>query len=484
MPETRQLGRRAASLAIVNAIDYAIQFLLPIVLVRCLDPVDFGHYRMVWLVMGTIMGLVTTSLPTSLYYFLPRSTPEQKRLYINQTLIIHAAVGLVAALAVSNLNPWLPAGLGLSGAAAWAVPAFVLLWILASTLDVLPTAEERVSFQARAGIGLSLARVLLLSAAALLWRELEPVLVALVLVAGFRVGTLLAYVGLHHGLRGPWLRRRLVAEQLRFVSPFWASGSLYNLRVQADQWVAATLFPLASYAAFSVAGVIAPMLMPIRHAINFAFLPAMSRSEADGDIRAMIDLNARANVLAGAIALPAFAFIFAYAEDVITLVYTANYLAAAPVMRIFIIGLSVMVIELASVTLILKEGPFTVRLNFATLVGSVAVNWVAAHALGLPGAAIGTAASMYADRYLTLRRVKRATGIPFKSLQHWRDLALLLAAAIFAGALSFAATRVQWPDAAPIVRLLAGGGILSLGYAGVLLLFGRELLRSWGALRP
>lgn len=472
-PETRQLGRRAASLVVANTFDYGIQFLLPIVLVRCLDPVEFGHYRMVWLVMGTVMGVVTTSLPTSLYYFLPRSNSERRRLYINQTLLVHLLAGMVAALAVSGLNPWLPSRLVLTGPAGWIIPAFVLLWIVASTLDVLPTVEERVSFQTRAGISLSLLRVVLLSLVAFIWRDLEPVLIALVIVAAFRVGTLLGYIAVHHGLRGPWLRHESLVEQLRFVSPFWASGSLYNLRVQADQWVAATLFSLSSYAAFSVAAVIASLVMPIRHAINFAFLPTMSRSEADGDVRTMIDLNARANLLAGVIIFPAFAFIFAFAEDVITIVYTANYLAAAPVMRIFIFGLTPMVIELASVTLILKQGPFTVRLNFATLVGSVATNWAAAHACGLPGAAIGTAAGMWADRYLTLRRVRFATGIPWRSLQDWRGLVQLFGAAVSGAVLAWAVVNVEWPHAAPLLRVATGAAVMGLGYLAVLAVLGR-----------
>ena len=480
VPESRQLGRRAASLGIANTIDYGIQFLLPIILVRCLDPVDFGHYRMLWLVMGTVMGMVTMSLPTSLYYFLPRLSAERKRLFINQTLLVHLCAGLVAAWAVSPLDPWYPARFALSGAGAWAVPAFVLLWIVGSTLDVLPTVEERIAFQSWTSIGLSLTRVLLLSVAALVWRDLAAVLIALLLLASFRVGTLLGYVGVHHGLRGPLVQRKAIADQLRFASPFWVSASLYNLRVQADQWVAATLFPLGAYAAFSIAGVIAPMLMPVRQAVNFAFLPTMSRAVAEGDIKGMIALNARANVLAAAIILPAFAFIFAFAEDVITLVYTANYLAAAPVMRVFIAGLVVLVIELASVTLILNEGPFTVRLNFATLIGSVVANWIAAQALGLPGAAVGTAVGMWADRYLTLRRVKRATGIPLRALQDWSGLGALLAAAVFGAVVSNAVVNAGWPTAPPFLRVVTGGVVLCAAYAAVLALLARSGLRVEG----
>src|SRR5262249_37731808 len=52
---TASLARRALSLGTANAIDYALQFLLPIVLTRTLDPHSFGQYRLLWLAVSTLM---------------------------------------------------------------------------------------------------------------------------------------------------------------------------------------------------------------------------------------------------------------------------------------------------------------------------------------------------------------------------------------------------------------------------------------------
>ena len=43
------LARRAFSLGAVKALDNTLQFLLPIVLVRCIDAQTFGEYRLLWL---------------------------------------------------------------------------------------------------------------------------------------------------------------------------------------------------------------------------------------------------------------------------------------------------------------------------------------------------------------------------------------------------------------------------------------------------
>src|ERR1043166_9382585 len=105
------LARRAFSLGAVKAFDNALQFLLPVVLVRCLDTHTFGEYRLLWLAVGTVMALAPLSMPGGLYYFLPRSDAPARRLYVHQTLVFLACSGLASAFIVSPLNPWLPATL-------------------------------------------------------------------------------------------------------------------------------------------------------------------------------------------------------------------------------------------------------------------------------------------------------------------------------------------------------------------------------------
>jgi O-antigen/teichoic acid export membrane protein len=106
---TAGLGRRVFSLGSASAFDYALQFLLPVVLVRALDVHSFGEYRLLWLAIGTLMALTTLTIAGSLYYFLPRSDAAQKRLYINQTLVFLGLAGLVSGWLLSPWNPWLPA---------------------------------------------------------------------------------------------------------------------------------------------------------------------------------------------------------------------------------------------------------------------------------------------------------------------------------------------------------------------------------------
>ena len=467
MSATRQLGRHALTLGAANAVEAGLQFLLPVVLVRCLAPEAFGEYRLLWLAVGTVMALLTQAMPGSLYYFLPRSEAADKRLYINQALLVLLAAGAAAAWAVSAWNPWLPEQLAALARHRYVVPAFVLLWVVASLLDLLPMVEERIAWQARSVAGLAALRSAALALAAALTGELAPVFAVLLGFVAFKVALLLWYIARFHGLRGPWLRWGALAHQVGTVAPFAAASTLYSLRSQADQWVAAALFSVASFAAFSIGALLAPLLTLLRKSVSHVFLPGMSRLQAGGDLRGMLEMNIRANVMVGALAFPTLAFAFAFAGDLVTLVFTATYLEAAPVMRVYIAGLAVLVLELASLTFLLQQGGFVLRLGAVALALSVALSLLGAQAWGLAGAAAGSTAAAYLDLAVTLRRVAQRTGVPLAELQDWRALGLLLLFAVLAAALAAALVGHFLAGGAPLARLALGGALLAAVYAAM-----------------
>lgn len=478
------LARRALSLGTANAIDYALQFLLPIVLTRTLDPQSFGQYRLLWLAVSTLMLITPMCMHQSLYYFLPRSNRSTQRLYINQALLFLAGAGVVSAWAVSHWNPLLPGSLShLAHGHASAVPAFVLLWIFAAALDILPTAEEQVAWQARAIVSLSALRALALSAAAIATHDLAAVLWTLAAFAAVKAGLLLYYVARHHGLGLPILRRDTFAAQVRQAAPFALSGALHGVRQQADQWIAAALFTVAQFASFSIATVMAPLVQIFRQSVNHVFLPSMSRLQATGDVKGMLELNGRANAMVALLVYPLLAFAFVFAEPLISLVYTPAYLDAVPVLRIYTVGLVAFVVEITSILFVLHQGPFAARVNGFVLLISVPLSYFGAHEWGLQGAALGSVAAIYAERLVSLSRIARLTGRPVMRLQSWNTLAgLLAAAAIAAGVAAAALSRVEL---APLARLAAGAAIVAAVYPAALFLTGQrqELADFIAALR-
>jgi O-antigen/teichoic acid export membrane protein len=470
------LERRALSLGTANAIDYALQFMLPMVLTRTLDPHSFGEYRLLWLAVSTLMMVTPMCMPPSLYYFLPRSDRPTQRLYINQTLIFMVFAGLVSAWALSLWNPFLPGKFeAINEGHGIVVPAFVLLWVFAMVLDILPTAEERVSWQAKVIVSLSATRAVALSAAAIVTRELAPVLWVLLAFTGLKAAILIHYVAKYHGLGGPLIRKDTFTAQVRQAAPFALSGTLHGIRVQGDQWIAAALFSVTQFASFSVATVLAPLVQIFRQSVNHVFLPSMSRMQSEGDHAGMLALNSRANCMVALMFYPLLAFAFVFADHVITLIYTRTYIDAVPVLRLYTLGLVAFVVELVSTLFVLRQGPFAAWANGLVLLIALPLSAIGAMNYGLVGAAMGSVAAIYVERVLSLRRIAKLTGTPVRRLQDWGALAGLLGAATLAAGVAALATH--WSEWSSLATLFVGGTIMAAAYPPALYLTGR-----WGDL--
>jgi O-antigen/teichoic acid export membrane protein len=468
------LKRRALSIGAVKAFDHAVHFLLPIVLVRSLDAETFGEYRLLWLAVATLMALVNLNMGGGLYYFVPRSDPKTRRLYIHQSLLYFVAAGALCALALSPWNPLLPEAARRLEPYGWLVPAFVGLWFIASLLDYLPTVEEEIRLQAYATLSVSLLRTVMVGLGAWVTGSLEVILWLLLALVLFKLAMLLAYVQRRHGLGRPWFRRDLFAAQFRHCAPFGVSNALYGLRGQSDQWVAASLFALTSFAAFSIAALVGHVVHIFRHSVMEAFLPSMSRLHAAGDVRGMMEMNRRGNVMVAMLLYPLLGLAFAFTEELIGIVYTAAYLEGAAVMRVYVAGMAAMVVEIGSITLLLRQGSFALRVTAGALLLSVAVSWTAAQHLGLAGAAAGSVLAIYLDRALMLRHVSRHTGIALRELQDWRALGWALLAAALSAGLAWAVVRYFLPEAGALARLAAGAAVLAAAYGLLNLRRGRR----------
>jgi len=416
------------------------------------------------------MYLATFNMPQSLYFFLPRSDARLKRLYINQTLIFMAFSGLACAWLVSPWNPWLPDALEPLMRYHALVPTFIALWMVSYVLDFLPTVDERIRWQAVVSISLALLRVLILGVGAFFTGSMEALVWLLLAVALVRIGVLLAYIARFHGLHRPVFDAPLFRAQVERAAPIGMSNALFGLRWQADQWIAAHLFALTQFAAFSISAIFGAAVNVFRASVNEAFLPSMSRLQAAGDLRGMLELNGRANVMVGTLLFPLLACGFVFAEELITVIYTAAYLEAAPVMRLYIVAFCVMVVEVGSIVLLLNEGRYAVRVNVLALCFSVAASLAAALHFGLWGAAVGGVLAIYLDRILMLRRIAAHAGIPLSRLQDWRGLAVALGFSVLSAAAAWGIDREYLDGRAPLERLIAGGAVLAATYGLILLL--------------
>lgn len=478
------LARSTLLLTLSAAVEFSLAFAIPMVFVRHLDPATFGAYRLLWLMVGTAMGLAPAFMPQSLFYFLPRAATAQKRAFIGNTLAYLAAAGLVVGFIASPLNPLLPATARHLFADTRGMSALFLgSWMVVSVMTTLPTSEGRMRWQAGGDIGLALLRTALLSAAAIVMHDILWVVAALMVEALARIAMLGAYLltrpdGGKLGCNFAGLR-----TQLRYALPFALGNGLYNLRVQSDQWVAAGMLSPALFGTFTIGAVFLPVASLIRQPVNNALMPAMNQAFAAGQFGEILRLFRKSTAATSLMLLPIAGGLYCAAPELAQIVYTGKYVAAVPVMRLYLVGMMMYGCAAGHMLPALNKGGVAVLNNACCLALSIACSYLGAHHWGMAGAACGSVLAFGIGEAWSLRVVARALGVRTAELLPWR--ALGAAGSGTALAMAAAALVERAVHGGPVLMLAAKGAVYLLAFgAAFFAAGGKAHLALFGSLRP
>lgn len=415
-------------LAAAGAIEFGLQAILPMLLVRRLEPSTFGQYRLLWLIANTALSIAPAFMPSSLFYFLPRAETGRRGVLVGNVLVYCLLAGAVSGLVTSGWNPWMQSAVrhlfvdtnGLSS-------VFLLFWVAASVADVLPTADNRIAWQAGAMIGVALLRTSLLVAAALTGCDIFRLALAILAVAVFKLLSLLLYLARQRELRllgydGPLLRQQLV-----YALPFALGNALFLMRAQGDQWIVISLLTPALFATFSVASVVQPVSTLIRQPVINAMMPRLHAAHAHGAKAEIASLIARSNGAAGMLLLPVLGGLYAGAPEMVRLLYTARYQDAAPVMQVYLVGMALNVLAVGHVLSAIGKGRFAAFSSFCCLGLSILFGVVGLRLFGLPGAALGSVCTLAINELWSLRVIAGTLDVPVRSLLAWRAMGCTVA---------------------------------------------------------
>ncbi|NDP61895.1 oligosaccharide flippase family protein [Polaromonas sp.] len=141
------------------------------------------------------------------------------------------------------------------------------------------------------------------------------------------------------GQRTPWQWAPLRGV-LKFSLTIAFTSSVWVLVTQTDKLVLSKLLPLADYAYFTLAVLVASGVMIISGPISGALLPRLTRLAAVGDEAGLIRLYRNATQLVGVIAIPAALVLAFFAEQVLW-AWTGDAAiarSAAPVLTLYALG--------------------------------------------------------------------------------------------------------------------------------------------------
>ena len=405
----RSIARNAIILTVASTLEFSMQLLVPIVLVRHLSPEIFAQYRLIWLLAATLLAFFPAFMPQSLFYFLPRVTGAEKTTVITNVVLYLGLAGIAAAVIVSAINPLISGAVRqLSIDSNHMVPVFLAMWILVSLNTTMPVAEGRIVWQANSDVILSLLRTGLLCFAVLFFGTLLSIVCALLIDACARVIVLALYIFTRKARPKFSFCFNLGVRQFRYCLPFAISNSLFLFRAQIDQWAVAFTTGASALAIFSIGAVLNPLASLIRQPLYNATAPRLSAAFINCDLHASRILITGGISYTVLILVPAVGGFLLISRELVELVYTAQYLEALPVMRVYLVGIAISSLSVSYALPSINKGAFAVKNNAICLVLSSFFSVALCLWLGPVGAATGSVLTLLVSEVWSMRVVAAA----------------------------------------------------------------------------
>lgn len=415
-----QLIRGAGGSAGIQVVNLLLTLISGVLLARTLGPESYGTYAFVLSIITLLSLPAKAGLPT----LLVRETAKNqlnKDWGLMRGLLKASnlfAIGY-SVIVVTIVGSWLLLRGGDTLETATLLWALLLLPLMA--FEAVRTGALRglswiVSAQAPEQIVRPLTVILLVGSVVLLGSELTAVRAIQFNV----IGALLAFV------LGVLLLLRALPLSVKISEP----------RYEIKPW-AASLLPLSLFAGlklldsqvsilflgflatneevglFRVAATGAALVAFGLNAVNMAMAPQIARLYNAGDIKQLQRVITLGTRVAVSVSFPAAMIFIVFGETIISMVFSNEYVAAAPALAILCLGQLVNVSS-GSVALVLNmtgnDKSTVIGAAVAMLINLVLCLWLVPK-LGLTGAAIGFSVSLCAWNILLLIMVRRKVGI-------------------------------------------------------------------------
>ncbi|HRY84401.1 MAG TPA: oligosaccharide flippase family protein, partial [Candidatus Cloacimonadota bacterium] len=428
----KSLTRTAGMLSGVESFRFLLKSIIGIVLARMLSMDDYGSYRQLFLIYTTFSTILLVGIPQSMLYFLPKFEliGDIKR-FISRIVDLISVLGLVFGLGILIFSGTI--------AARFANPSLKTLLLLFAVYPLFMFVNQVYSF-----IMLGLKKtenvmrfsllgvvtdVVIILGTAVITRNLTMIVVA-VLLSAFIQWLYVRFQFRSYTVKYEF-EREFYQNQLRYSLPLGLSSIIGILAIQLDKIVISGVFTPAQFAIFSIGAMELPFIGILNNSVNSVILPHLS---ASGDKSEAVRLYRGATRKNALLIFPVAVLCFILASDVLTLLYGAQYEAAAPFFRVYLCTILVRIASYGIIFQALGKTKYILYNAIFTLLGNLILNLILVKtSLGMMGPAVATVLITYSSTGLYLWWIHQKMHMNLNRMFPWMQLARTLSAALAAG---------------------------------------------------
>jgi O-antigen/teichoic acid export membrane protein len=468
-----------------RALGFAAAFAIPVVLARLFSQSDYGTYKQLFLVYGTLYSIGQLGMAESLFYFLPAARDHAGRYVLNAVLVlaVSGAAFTAALWGAQGLiarwfnNPALIGCLPLIG-------IYLMLMLQAAVLEITIISRKR-HFQAFVSYALSdLGKAVLLILPVLWSGQLRWLLYGAIAMAALRLAATLIYLRRQFG-SGLALDRGLARAQFLYAGPF----SLYVLievaQASVHLYAVSFYFDAATYAVYAVGCLSIPLVEFLTGSAGNVMMVRMRERLLEGAGAAVLAIwrdTTRKLIL---IFAPLVGCLLVAAHPLIVGLFTKRYEASVPVFMAWELIILFSGLLTDSVLRVYSKIPFLMGLGLVKLVLVAAgISWFMS-AFGLVGAALIVVIVTAVTKTLALAKIKSVMQCRLAEFLPWRGL-LSIGVAAAAAALPALAVKSEL-SLPPLVALIVIATVYAVCYLAIAWHFGllsRDEKRALTGWRP
>ncbi len=455
------------------------------ILARTLSKGDYGTYQQVWLVFSFGFPIFMLGIPASLFYFLHHGESGKRGSVMANSAIVLFFSGAVMAVLVGVLAGVISR---LFGNPDLVLPLRIFSLYAVFTVATLWTEPFYISTNRH----LVVLVVSALSTAGLFIAVVPSVLLGkgfVTVFAAVAVYSAIRFLGLvlmlardqSIGRRSP--DGKLAKSQLLYSVPVSGSEMVASVSKSVDRIVVSRFFSPSTYAVYSNGAMEIPVSGLLTGAISSVVWPELSRMHGEKRKEDLLSIWLNTTDKTAFLVMPLFFFFLIHAPDVMTVLFSAEYLASVLPFRIhlFLLPLriaqySVLLLAMGATRTVLygAAGDLVVKLGLS--VGLVSV-------LGYAGPAVAAVSSTWLEVAYYLLVARRLLGVGIGAILPWKRL---LRTWLIAGVACGLSYPVRFLPLSPLPTLALAASASALFYIVFFYSFAREsmprILRREGSI--
>ena len=431
---------------------------MPMVLVRMLAQSDYGTYQQLILIGNASLGVMTLGLPVSIYYFYHHVAPEKRPALVLQTSLMLGIAGAVTTAAVFlGASPIADVLNNPTMADPLRLYAFSIAFLVASEHFIhVMIARDRYRLTVGFETAETFIRVLVLLAPLWLGYGLMGLIGGIVFYAVLRFVVRTAYLFYRNTEKfAGWSAFAFPVDQLGYSIPLALVSLTSLVALTFNKGIIAASFTPAEFAIYAVGALEIPLDVIFQASVANVLRASLPVFVRDGNLTEVVRVMREAVRKLSIIVLPSFVFLFGFAHEFITSLFTLRYEDSVAVFQIYVWLVPLHMFVLSPIPQIFGKTRMNLYIVLAMAAVLLLLSYVLLRWVGFYGPALAMVITQYFGVMVFLFFVLRLTRTTLLRLLPLMHMLRVLAASL-AGLL-----------AAQLARDLTSSALLNLALAGV-----------------